>query len=213
MGAEIGTFNLKLRSDIHIERKIWHAIMVLLMTFIYVKVERRTALNILSLTLLCFVATDLLRLRVARLNQLFISIFHRVMRKHEAHSLAGTTYLLTGVFFSVFLFSKDIVTITLLFLALGDPVASYFGIRYGKDRITKNKSLQGTLAAFFCCTTIAFAYFSFYKLMLDRIVLVSLVSGLTGALSEMFPIGKLDDNLTFPIICSTGMWVIFRVFM
>jgi len=204
---------LKLRSDIHVERKIWHATMVLLMTLVYVKVDRKTALLIISLGMLFFTSADMLRLRWPWLNRVFLLVFHRVMRKHEAHGLAGTTFLLTGVFFSIFLFHKDVVTITLLFLALGDPIASYFGIRYGKDRIVKNKSLQGTLAAFLCCTVIAFAYFSFHKLMMDRIVLVSLVSGLIGALSEMLPVGKLDDNLTFPIICSTGVWMVFKVFM
>ncbi|MDZ4660076.1 MAG: hypothetical protein SGJ18_00520 [Pseudomonadota bacterium] len=204
---------MKLRSDIHVERKIWHATMVLLMTLVYVKVDRKTALLIISLGMLFFTSADMLRLRWPWLNRVFLLVFHRVMRKHEAHGLAGTTFLLTGVFFSIFLFHKDVVTITLLFLALGDPIASYFGIRYGKDRIVKNKSLQGTLAAFLCCTVIAFAYFSFHKLMMDRIVLVSLVSGLIGALSEMLPVGKLDDNLTFPIICSTGVWMVFKVFM
>ncbi len=187
--------------------------MVLLMTLVYVKVDRKTALLIISLGMLFFTSADMLRLRWPWLNRVFLLVFHRVMRKHEAHGLAGTTFLLTGVFFSIFLFHKDVVTITLLFLALGDPIASYFGIRYGKDRIVKNKSLQGTLAAFLCCTVIAFAYFSFHKLMMDRIVLVSLVSGLIGALSEMLPVGKLDDNLTFPIICSTGVWMVFKVFM
>ena len=161
-GARINNHELKLRSDIHIERKIWHATMVLLMVLVYVKVDRKTALTIISLGMLSFTAADILRLRWPWLNRQFVSMFHRVMRKHEAHGLAGTTYLLTGVFFSIFLFPKDVVTMTMLFLAVGDPVASYFGIRYGKDRIVKNKSLQGTLAAFLCCTVIAFAYFSFY---------------------------------------------------
>ena len=40
----------------------------------------------------------------------------------------------------------------LLFLALGDPVSSYIGVRYGKNPILGRKTLQGTLAGFVTCT-------------------------------------------------------------
>lgn len=175
--------------------------------------DRKTAVMAATIGMFVFTVSDLLRLRWPWLNGWILTVFGRVMRQNEANGLAGTTYLVTGVFFIIFLFPKDVVAVTLLFLALGDPLASYFGIRYGRDRIFRNKSLQGGLAAFICCAIIAFAYYSYYKLMLERVVLVSLISGLIGAISEIIPIGKLDDNLTFPIICSSGLWLVFKVFM
>ncbi len=213
MENNIEEFQLRVRTDVHLARKVWHATTVLMMALIYVKVDRKTALALLSGAMIFFVSMDFLRLRFQSLNKIVILLFHRIMRKSEVEALAGTTYLLLGVFFLVFLYPKEIVTLTLLFLALGDPIASYFGIRYGRDTLTRNKSLQGTLAAFFCCTLLACFFYTAQKLMLERILLVSLISGFVGAAAEAIPIGKLDDHLTFPLICSFLLWIIFQVFM
>jgi dolichol kinase len=110
------------------------------------------------------------------------------------------------------LFDRHIVTLTLLFLAFGDPIASFCGIQFGKDKILGNKTLQGTLGSFAACTVIGALYYYFNNLMTERLLIVAPLSGLIGALAELVPIGKLDDNLTFPIIGSALLWVLFLVY-
>ena len=206
----INNSNFKMRSDLHLARKSWHVLAVLFMAFIYSHVDRGMALKILAVAMFLFVGMDILRLKIEKINVLVLKVFGVVMRRTEIDHPAGTTYLLSGVFISVYLFPKDIVMLTLFFLAIADPVASYFGIRYGKDKIINNKSLQGTMAAFVVCAIIAFIYMQVNKMLLERIVLVSLISGIIGALSELIPFFKLDDNLTFPIVCSFSLWALIN---
>ncbi len=40
---------------------------------------------------------------------------------------------------------------------------------------------------------------------------MSLLAGVAGSLSELVPIGKLDDNLTFPVLSSVLIWILFNV--
>ncbi len=208
----LNSLDFKVRSDLHLTRKIWHVTTVLMMAYIYTKVDRKMALTLLSVAMLFFVGFDIIRLRSEFMNSIAVKIFHKVMRRNELNAPAGTTYLLSGVFFSAFLFPYDIVLLTLLFLAIADPVASYCGIRWGRDKIINNKSLQGTLAAFVVCTVISYIFFHRNGLLPDRILLASLVAGIIGALSELLPIYKLDDNFTFPILCSFSLWAMFNVF-
>jgi len=159
-----------------------------------------------------FITVDYLRQSRPWLNQFLVKVFGPVMRRHEYSSISGTSYLFVGAMFLLLFRDKHIVTLTLLFLAFGDPVASFAGIRYGKDKILANKTLQGTMAAFAVCSAIAALYYYFNNLMTERILIVAPLSGLFGAVAELFPVGKLDDNLTFPVICSILLWVLFKVY-
>lgn len=179
------------------------------MVFIHRKVTQETAVGLLLLTMLVFVVPDILRQYSKKLNDLFIGIFQAVIRENEVHKLSGNSYLISGVLLLVLLFPTKIVGLTLLFLAFADPIASCIGIRFGKDKILGQKSLQGFLAAFGVCMIITFVYIKFYGLLSERVFLASFVAGLIGALSELLPIGKLDDNLTLPIMSATGLYFWF----
>ncbi len=134
------------------------------------------------------------------------------MREHERHGFAGTTYLLLGVLIIIAFFPKPVCILSLLFLAVADPLASLVGILYGKDKICGPKSLQGSSAAFSACTVIAGIYFFTHHLMIDRLVIVSLLAGVIGAISELIPIFNIDDNLTFPIVSSGFLHALFWLF-
>jgi dolichol kinase len=97
-------------------------------------------------------------------------------------------------------------------LAFGDPVASYVGVRFGRNKLIGHKSLQGSIAAFMVCTVITYTFLARKDLMTDRIWVISIMGGLIGALSELIPIADLDDNLTLPILSATGLWLIFWIF-
>ncbi|MGE0633132.1 MAG: diacylglycerol/polyprenol kinase family protein [Pseudobdellovibrionaceae bacterium] len=203
---------LKKRSDIHWARKIWHMGTVLTMALIYGLAPESFSVGLLIFFGLLFIPLDLLRQKKEKLNRTLVSLFRGVIRAHEVHKIAGTTYLILGVSIVLLFFPKPIVLLTLLFLAIADPMASYFGIRFGKDKIFGHKSVQGFAAAFVACTVISFAYFYWNNLMLDRIYIVALLAGLSGAVAELVPIGKLDDNLTLPVLSALFLWVIFSLF-
>jgi len=134
------------------------------------------------------------------------------MRDQELKGIAGTTYLLTGVLLIVLIFPKPIVSLSILFLAFADPIASYVGIRFGKDKILGGKTIQGFLAAFVVCLILTFLYLNSSGLSLSRHLVVSIIAGLIGAFAELLPIAKLDDNLTMPVLSALGLSVLFYLF-
>lgn len=204
--------DLKKRSDIHYARKIWHVSAVFVMFLAYVFLPPAVSLTILATAWSLFVPFDFLRHKYPALNEWAVHAFRPIMRQSEVKKLAGTTYLLTGVLLVDLLFPRPIVALTLLFLAFADPIASYFGILYGKDKIFGHKSIQGFMAAFFVCTGLTFLFLLYNNYLLDRLVIVSLFAGLVGAFAELVPVAKLDDNLTLPVISAMGLLILFYFF-
>jgi dolichol kinase len=208
----IPEMDFKKRSEIHYMRKIWHMAAVSMMALTYTYVPERICEVILIVSWLLFVPLDFFRHRYTALNDVLMHMFKPIMRDTEVHRLAGTSYLITGVGLIVFIFPREVVLLTLLFLAFADPLASFFGIKFGKDKIFGHKSLQGTMAAFFVCSILTFAFLFSHNLLMDRLVIVSLLGGLIGALSELVPVGKLDDNFTLPVLSAIFLYFLFALF-
>ncbi|MNL03751.1 Cytidylyltransferase family protein [compost metagenome] len=206
------TVGLAKRSDIHYARKIWHMSGVFGMFLAYTYLPQAVSLTILVVAWLAFVPFDFLRQKNAALNDWAVHAFKPIMRQSEVKKLAGTTYLLSGVLLVDLVFQRPVVGLTLLFLAFADPIASYFGILYGKDKIFGHKSIQGFMAAFFVCAALTFAFLLYHNYMTDRLIVVSMLAGLVGAFAELIPVGKLDDNLTLPVMSAIGLSVLFYFF-
>ncbi|MEK7356846.1 MAG: hypothetical protein AAB250_10375, partial [Bdellovibrionota bacterium] len=139
---------LKRKTDLHVTRKIWHCLGILVMAAAYHMAGHQGAWLILLAAIALVVPLDLLRQTKPGLNRGLVKVFGPVMRTHEMNQVSGWTYLLLGALFLILFNDRHIILVTLLFQAFGDPLASYFGIRYGKDKLIGNKSLQGTMAAF-----------------------------------------------------------------
>ena len=74
------------------------------------------------------------------------------------------------------------------------------------------KSIQGTIAAFVVCAVATFSFIVYYNYLSERVIVVSLIAGLIGALAELIPIGKLDDNFTLPLLSAIGLSLLFFFF-
>jgi diacylglycerol kinase (CTP) len=203
---------LKKRTDLHIARKVWHMSGVFLMFLAHAYLPESLSSTLLIAAWILFVPFDFFRLRYPAINDWAIHAFKIIMRQSEAKNLAGTSFLLSGVLLVDLFFPRPIVSITLLFLAFADPIASFVGIMWGKDKIFGGKSIQGFMAAFFVCTTVTLTYFLMSSSLTGRLIVVSLMAGLVGAFSELIPIGKLDDNLTLPVLSAVGLSILFYFF-
>ncbi|HLW56266.1 MAG TPA: phosphatidate cytidylyltransferase, partial [Bacteriovoracaceae bacterium] len=113
-----------------------------------------------------------------------------------------------GIALSLLFYQKDLALISIMFLIFSDPVSSFFGVLYGKDKILPNKSLQGFVAGFFTCYLVTL----FYLLNLGQtsidMLTFSLVAGLIGAGSELISAFNIDDNLTIPVISGLGLTIL-----
>lgn len=204
--------DFKKRSDIHGARKIWHITGVLALFLGYYTLPLFVSkIIILVLFLLC-AGLDIYRLRNNNFNVLVTHYLRPIMRQSEINSLAGTTYLIAGVAILIYVFDPVITQLSLIFLAFADPIASYFGIRFGREKIWGEKTLQGFLAAFGVCAICSFLFLFIHDYNLWRAVVVSVIGGLIGSLAELIPVAKLDDNLTIPVASGLGLSLVFYIF-
>jgi dolichol kinase len=203
--------SLKVRSDLHLARRLYHMLGAgIIAAFYYFLPRKEMLILFVSFTIVCLFV-DFIRLKSKTLNAKLLSFYGSFIRKNEVNGLTGMSYLCVGVTAIALIFPREIVILALLMLAVGDPMSSIFGILYGKDVLVGRKTLQGTLAGFIACGVVSFIYFSATGQMSERIILASLVAGLIGAISELTPVFGLDDNFTFPILSACLLWMQFLI--
>jgi dolichol kinase len=97
-------------------------------------------------------------------------------------------------------------------LAIADPLAAIVGIRWGRRRIARNRSLEGSLAFFGATLVIAVLVFRWgaeaTPLALGA---AALTIALAGTVCELLPL-RIDDNLTIPLFVGFTTWIIAGIF-
>lgn len=201
----------KKKSDLHLLRKAWHMLGVFGLFLIWNLFSYPTSCFIFIALWLAFVPGDIIRVKYPRYNKIFNTLFKPILRSTELDKLAGTTYLLTSVIFISFVFSHSVVSLSLLFLAFADPIASFVGITWGRHKIFGHKSYEGFFAALIVCIILTYFFLSYYNLGVN-ILFIAVLAGLCGALAELIPLGQMDDNFTMPIFSSICLYFLFIFF-
>jgi dolichol kinase len=204
-------WRLRLRNDLHLARKTWHCCMGLFMVFVYTIGTPKVVCVLLLLSALTFFLTaEYARLKFPKLNQFAIRVMGPIMRKSEVNKVSGTPFYVGSVLLSVIIFPKSIAILSILFLAIGDPVSSIFGILYGDlgPRFANGKSLIGTAAGMGICALITFVYFFATGNTFGASVLIALAGGIAGGGAEMIPL-DIDDNFSIPLVSGLALWVTY----
>jgi dolichol kinase len=183
---------------------------VFIIAFLYAALPYTTMLIVFAVCSIIFIGIDFFRLRYKPLNSWIMSIVGNFARRTEVNGLTGVSYLCVGVMTIAIIFPKEIALLSILLLAVGDPISSIFGVMYGKDVLIGKKTLQGSIACFISCTLMAALYYLSTQIMIERVVLAAIITGFIAALSELLPIAGLDDNFTFPILSSCLLWLQFH---
>lgn len=195
------------RSDLHILRKLWHISTGSLGLFFFVQsTETQTfwASLILGIAVAGF-GMDFIRNRIPLVNTIVIRLMGPLMRRSEKEGVSGLPFYALGVSLSLFFFKRDIAIVSCMFLVFSDPLSSFFGILYGKDKILPNKSLQGAVAGFFTCYLITLFYAMNTTTLGTHLLVFSIVAGIIGAASELVSAFNIDDNLTIPVLSGLGL--------
>ncbi|PIR22401.1 MAG: hypothetical protein COV44_08305 [Deltaproteobacteria bacterium CG11_big_fil_rev_8_21_14_0_20_45_16] len=212
---------LRRGDEIHLKRRLFHIFNGLLAVTISILVDsKENFLLIVGGFFLVEVSIELLRLRIPT----FGSWIHRytcsLMRCGEEGRLSGIPFYALGVFISFVVFPKSIATLAVLYLGIGDPVASVVGVyRAKKGRIYRPgwfksfspKSIEGALACFVICS---FINLIAMPLVFSRMnfgewnwFFVSLLAGICAMVAELIPT-RTDDNLSLPLISGSLVWLI-----
>jgi dolichol kinase len=183
-------------------RRILHAIVIGGVALAYGLTDYTSdkVMPALSIVTMVFLFADLMRLQSEPLNQIVQKNFSFILRKHEQHSISGTSWFLIAALLSVSLFPKTAVVMGFLFLAIGDPMASYVGIRWG-GKVPGEKTWAGCGAFFITCWLIGSVWLWPY-LGIKNVLLYSMICSTFTALAE-FWVSEIDDNLVVPIVSAT----------
>jgi len=189
------------RSLPHFGRKFYHFVMGMVCFSLYAFVlTREQALLTLGVVGGIWVALDVIRLRYPAANAVALQFFGKLMRREELKSVSGNTFYILGMITIVYFFPKPIVLLSVLYLAIGDPIAAVVGTMWGKNRLVGKKSLEGAVANLLCTGLatylVAMSYFNF---SFDHAVALAAFGGLISVVAELLPF-PIDDNFTIPVM-------------
>jgi dolichol kinase len=210
-------FDLRVRSDLHLVRKVWHMLMGLFMVGVYMAgLTRSQGVVILAAFLALSLTVETARLRVPALNELVVRFWGPLMRSCEVNRYTGTPFYIASSLIAVGIFPKPIAALSIAFLAVGDPIASLFGILYGDKsvRFSNGKSLIGTAAGMIACAGVAFLFLQFMnqtqfmELRFEHLLILSAIGGVAGGGAELLPM-EVDDNFAIPVVSGFVLWLAF----
>ena len=139
-------------------------LMGLFMVGVYMAgLTRSQGVLILGVFLALCLAVETARLRMPAFNDLVVRFWGPLMRSCEVNRYTGTPYYIASTLIAVGIFPRPIAALSIAFLAVGDPIASLFGILYGDKsvRFSNGKSLIGTAAGMIACGLVAFTFLHF----------------------------------------------------
>lgn len=196
------------RESLHIKRKIFHVIGVSCagLTYALTNVNPIEGALVLLFFASIFVTADVLRFYIPALNKKVKKDLGMLMRDYELDGISGASWFLLSGIMTILLFPKIAAALGMMYLAVGDPVASYVGVTRGRIKIPGNKSLEGSLALFGVCAVLGTGMLvGLTQLSFGMAVLVGSVSALAAAFAEWLPIKKLDDNFLMPPVTAAAV--------
>jgi len=203
-----------MRTELHLARKIWHALTGSLMAVIYYAgLPKPVSIAVLGLLLATCLFKEIKRLRDPELNESVIRFLGPFMRRSEISSVSGVPFYLISALLAVAIFPKPIAVLSILLLAWGDPIASIVGISMGDRayRFKNGKSLAGTAAAVVVCFVITFLFMSsIADIRFNERIILAVVGGFAGGTAELIPL-EVDDNFAIPMISGFSLWLCFLV--
>jgi dolichol kinase len=167
-----------------------------------------------ALILMGFVTVELIRIRFERVGALYNRFFGAMLRKEEARSMTGATYIVAASLVCTILFARqpEISAIVLSTFIWGDGIAAIVGQSIGRIRIGK-KSLEGSIACFVLCLVAIIFLFPLVPELLEpwggtMPLSLAVIVAFTVTLLELAPLRlsprfALNDNLVVPVV--TGL--------
>tara|TARA_B100000925_G_scaffold229230_1_gene177734 strand:+ start:4083 stop:4949 length:867 start_codon:yes stop_codon:yes gene_type:complete len=198
----------KTRKDLQLPRRAFHFSCGVGSGLIYMLfLSHQQAVYILGIATTVFYVLEQLRINypnaiyLKQLNQYFLRA------EEQLKESAAIPYLM-ALLLTIISFPKSIALVAIFTLATADPLSAIIGIRFGKRRLVKEKSIEGSLAFFVASFVVTFSIlFAIPGNQLWSVLAVTFLSSTFITAFEMIPI-KLDDNLTIPLMKAIILWII-----
>lgn len=197
----------KTKQDLHLTRKIWHAFAGVTGALLYLYyIPKNIFLLLLAVLTGLYLSVEIIRKLNPRFHKELIQNWKWFLRDSEIEGVNTGLYYNLSCFIAIAFFPKTIAVLSIFYLALADPLAAFVGTLWGKKsiQIISGKSLIGSFAAFLVCFLVTIVFLR-DSIPFNQLLLISLIGGMGGSLSESLPL-KIDDNLTIPIISGLILW-------
>ena len=138
----------------------------------------------------------------------FGALFFRTLRNKEMNrehfQFTGAIYVLCSALLCLCLFGKEVAAIALTVMLISDSFSALIGRSFGKIKIHKNKTLEGSLAFFTSAVAINLLFWPIYPFSA-----VNVLACLVATLAELYEDKiEIDDNLSVPIFFSIVLtWI------
>jgi len=195
------------RETISWKRKVFHVLGIGTVGLVYglAAPSAVQALLILGAIALVFCSLDIARFYFPALNRKVRRDFGPYMRNYELNKLSGSSWFFFASLITIALFPREAAAAAFLCLAIGDPVASWVGVKWGRLRLPGGKSLEGSLALFGICFAVSGAYFALATPHALGLALgLAAVSAAAAAVSEWLPVRGVDDNFRVPVLTAAA---------
>ena len=197
-------------------RKICHAVLGLsfLYLFVYSGLSETVIWLITGPLLLWAFSLETARHLNPRINQWVCQRFKLVMREREKTRVSSAIFYMLAMSIVYFVFPSKVLVLTMLFIAIGDPVAGIVGVYWGRRKLAPHVSLEGFAACAVTCALLAGLCVGLLfdaGLSMSALLLFSLLSGVIGAMAES-SFKKIDDNLVMPLLSAPALWVLMKAF-
>lgn len=198
------------RKDLQIPRRFFHMSMGVTVGLIYqFLLTHSRAIYILGFCACVVYVIEQIRVNYPELSTKIKIINKYLFRAEEQlKESAGVPYVM-GLLLTLISFPKVVALIAIYTLAIADPLSAIIGIKYGKTKIVKNKSLEGSaafLTANFLITTLVMTWWlGMSRQTVGDIFLASFILSFIISCFEMIPL-RIDDNLTIPLVTSIILW-------
>lgn len=163
--------------------------------------NQRIALTFLVLILIIFIEFEFLRLEVRKKIPVLNQIWTWTRRRKEKHMLGGDVFFLLGAILVLAIFTPTVAIAAILMTTFGDLAAALIGKKFGKHKLVKNKSWEGTIAELIVNFIIGICAFFIYQGLpfstWQPWVILSIMA-ITATIIET-TVSKLDDNLLIPV--------------
>jgi diacylglycerol kinase (CTP) len=204
----------KSRTQLHLIRKFFHALTGIGFAALYEYfLTQQQTLIFYGGLFLVLAAGETLRMRFPNtINRLALRVTQSLLRSYEKDHASGMVFFVAGMLFCVGFLPKNVAILSILYLSIGDPVASACGIKYGYmgPKFSNGKSLIGYMGGLIACTLITYLYFLRTFRPSLSLIAVSLVGGFAGmkyyepdmAFGRMSHLTLESSGATMEVLCS-----------
>lgn len=173
---------------LELRRQLWHAMFGVIIAILIMF----TPPFFFQSVMICLLfALYYIRVLVSRKYETPIikDFFKLVGRKNDVGD--GSFYFLFGSLIASLFFQPIIAAVSVLVLGVSDAIATIVGVQWGRYKIYKGKSFEGSAAFFLSCYTIVYAFFGFWPALISAAVVTPI---------EL--LGGFNDNIVIPPACS-----------